>query len=410
LNTEAQNMEQGAERILPVGSQADWPLKPGITFLNHGSFGSCPLPVLAYQQEMRDRLEKQPVQFFVRDLERLWDDALFRLAQFLGTQFDQLTFVPNATHGVNAVLRSLDLEAGDELLVTDHEYNACRNALDFVAERAGAKVVVAALKIPVQQPSDWVAALLEKITPRTKLLLIDHVTSPTGIVLPMEKIIDEMKARGIRVLVDGAHAPGMIPLNLDAMGADFYTGNCHKWLCAPKGAGFLFVRKELQKNIRPLAISHGANATRKDRSRFHLEFGWTGTADPSACLSVPVAMDWMSNQMPGGWSAIMQRNRGLALSARTMLSVQLGWNLLAPDSMIGSMAAIEMPDSTAPTPLTTPLYSDPYQDNLWDAHQVEVPIVPWPAPPKRLIRISAQLYNHTENYIKLISALKTSFH
>ena len=226
----------------------------------------------------------------------------------------------------------------------------------------------------------------------------------------MEKIIDEMKARGIRVLVDGAHAPGMIPLNLDALGADFYTGNCHKWLCAPKGAGFLFVRKELQKNIRPLAISHGANATRKDRSRFHLEFGWTGTADPSACLSVPVAIDWMSNQMPGGWSAIMQRNRGLALSARTMLSAQLGWNVLAPDSMIGSMAAIEMPDSTEPAPLTTPLYSDPYQDNLWDAHQVEVPIVPWPAPPKRLIRISAQLYNHTENYIRLINVLKTSFH
>ena len=379
-------MEQGAERILPVGSQADWPLKPGITFLNHGSFGSCPLPVLAYQQEMRDRLEKQPV------------------------QFEQLSFVPNATHGVNAVLRSLDLEAGDELLVTDHEYNACRNALDFVAGRAGGKVVVAALKIPVKQPSDWVAALLEKINPRTKLLLIDHVTSPTGIVLPVKKIIAEMKSRGIRVLVDGAHAPGMIPLNLDALGADFYTGNCHKWLCAPKGAGFLFVRKELQKNIRPLAISHGANATRKDRSRFHLEFGWTGTADPSACLSVPVAIDWMSNQIPGGWSAIMQRNKELVLSARTMLSAQLGWNLLAPDSMIGSMAAIEMPDSTEPAPLTTPLYSDPCQDRLWDAHQVEVPIVPWPAPPKRLIRISAQLYNQTENYIRLINVLKTSFH
>ena len=402
-------MEWDSEVVLPVGHLADWPLQTGMTFLNHGSFGSCPLPVQAYQQEIRDRLEKQPVQFFVRDLERMWDDALSCLAQFLGTQFDQLTFVQNATHGVNSVLRSLVFEPGDELLVTDHEYNACHNSLNFVAERAGAKVRVAELKIPVQQPSDWVSALLEKVTQRTKLLLIDHVTSPTGIVVPLEKIISEMKSRGILVLVDGAHAPGMIPLNLDQLSADFYTGNCHKWLCSPKGAGFLFVQKEHQDKIRPLAISHGANSTRKDRSRFHLEFGWTGTADPSACLSVPVVIDWMAKQMPGGWISIMKRNKELALKARSMLSAQLGWNFVAPDSMIGSMAAIEMPDSTESNPTASPLYSDPYQDKLWEKYQVEVPIVPWPAPPKRLIRISAQLYNQSQDYVRLLQAIRASF-
>ncbi|MBT5926542.1 MAG: aminotransferase class V-fold PLP-dependent enzyme [Verrucomicrobia bacterium] len=401
-------MDWGSGNLLPVGHRVDWPLESGTAFLNHGSFGSCPLPVLAYQKELRDRLERQPVQFFVRDLESMWDEALSRLAEFLNTDFEQLAFVSSATHGVNAVLRSLKFGTGDELLVTDHEYNACHNALNFVAEKSGAKVNVAKLKIPVYQPTDWVSTILEKVTPRTKLLLIDHVTSPTAVVMPLEEIISEMKSRGILVLVDGAHAPGMIPLNLDQLGADFYTGNCHKWLCSPKGAGFLFVRKDLQNRIRPLAISHGANSTRTDRSRFHLEFGWTGTSDPTACLSVPVVIDWMEQQMPGGWESIMKRNNHLAILAQSYLNKQLAWKPVAPSTMIGSMAALEMPDSTEVTRPTSPLYSDPFQDRLWERYQVEVPIVPWPAPPKRLIRISAQLYNQPEDYVQLLHAIKAS--
>ncbi len=409
MNAEYGSCDWDCEEVSPVG-RSHWPLENGITFLNHGSFGSCPLPVLAYQRDIRDRMERQPVQFFVRDLERLWDEALSRLADFLGTNFEQLTFVPNATHGVNTVLKSLDLDHLDELLVTDHEYNACNNALNFIAKKSGAKVSLVQLQTPVKDPSDWVAAILEKVTSQTRLLLIDHVTSPTGIVVPLEKIISEMKSRGILVLVDGAHAPGMIPLNLDKLGADFYTGNCHKWLCSPKGAGFLFVRQEHQKMIRPLSISHGANSTRNDRSRFHLEFGWTGTSDPSACLSVPKVIDWMSQQLPGGWGSIMKRNNKLALKARSFLHDQLGWSILAPDHMIGSMAALEMPESTDSAPPTSPLYSDPFQDLLWEKHRIEVPIAPWPCSPKRMIRISAQLYNGSEDYMTLAKAIEANMH
>src|SRR6185503_12376770 len=267
-----------------------WALDPSIVFLNHGSFGGCPKPVLEYQQAMRLRMERQPIQFFVRDLEDLLDEARNALAGFLGAHPENLVFVPNATAGVNTVLRSLAFEGGDEIIVSNHEYNACRNALDVIAQKTGITVALAEIPFPLRDSGLVIDAILRRVTPRTRLLLIDHVTSQTGLILPLAEIVNELARRGIDTLVDGAHAPGMLPLNLEKLGAAYYTGNCHKWVCAPKGAGFLFVRPDRQRNIRPLSISHGANSQRTDRSRFLIEFAWTGTMDPSPYLAVPEAL------------------------------------------------------------------------------------------------------------------------
>lgn len=392
---------------MPSANPSLWPIDPAITFLNHGSFGSCPLAVLEYQTELRCRLEREPITFLVRELEPLLDDTRAALADFVGADADDLVLIPNATSGVNTVMRSLDFKPGDELLVTDHEYNACRNVANFVAERTGAKVVAAKVPFPLQSAEEVVASVLAAVTPRTKLLLIDHVTSQTGMILPVAEIVRRLAEQGIDTLIDGAHAPGMIPLDLKAIGAAYYTGNCHKWLCAPKGAAFLHVRRDRQQSIRPLVISHGANSPRTDRSRFQVEFGWMGTSDPSAVLSIPKAMEFLATLLPGGWPAIMKRNRELALAGREVLCRTLGIPKPCPDELIGTLASLPIPDAASSTePSKSPLYLDPWQDELMSRHRIEVPIIPWPAPPKRLLRISAQLYNSLPQYELLAKVLK----
>jgi len=392
--------------VVPAAPPVVWPLDPAVTFLNHGSFGSCPLPVLEFQRELRDRMERQPVKFFVRDLEELLDWARIRLAKFLGGKAENLVFVPNATSGVNAVLRSLEFEPGDELLVTDHEYNACRNALDYVAQRTGAKVVVAKIPFPLASAEEIIEAVMGAVTWRTRLALLDHVTSQTGLVLPIEFLVRELNARNVDTLVDGAHAPGMVPLDLHALNAAYYTGNCHKWICAPKGAAFLHVRADRQKDIRPLVISHGANSSRTDRSRFLIEFGWMGTGDPSPALCVPKAIEFVRSLRPGGWDEVMNHNRELALGARRVLCEALRIPLPCPDELIGSLASVPIPDAPDSKPSNNPLYLDPLQDRLLEEFKIEVPIIPWPAPPKRLLRVSAQLYNSLPQYEQLAGALK----
>ena len=389
----------------PAANPRLWWLDPKITFLNHGSFGACPKAVLDHQDHLRKRLEREPVDFMVRELEPLLDQARSALARFVGARPQDLVFVRNATSGVNAVLRSLTFSPGDEILVTDHEYNACRNVVDYVAERSGATVVVAPILFPLAREDQAIAPILERVTPRTRLALVDHVTSQTALILPIERIVRELESRNVPVLVDAAHAPGMVPLNLKKLGASYYTGNCHKWICAPKGAALLHVREDRQHNIRPTVISHGANSPRKDRSRFLIEFGWSGTWDPTAMLSVPFAIEYIGSLLPGGWPEIMRRNRTLALAARALLCDAFEIELPCPDSMIGSIASFPIFDGRSTKAPKTPLYLDPLQEVLFKKWNIEVPIIPWPAPPKRLLRISAQLYNSLPHYVYLKEAL-----
>ncbi|MFQ5829325.1 MAG: aminotransferase class V-fold PLP-dependent enzyme [Candidatus Methylomirabilia bacterium] len=381
-----------------------WPLDPAVTFLNHGSFGACPLAVLDAQRRFRERMEREPVRFLARELPNLLAEARSELAAFVGADADDLAFVPNATAGINAVLRSLSFEPGDELLTTDHAYNACRNALEFAAARAGARVVVASVPFPIGSTGRVVEVVMDRLTPRTRLAVLDHVTSPTGLIFPIARLVEELTGRGVDTLVDGAHAAGMLPLDIRAIGATYYAGNCHKWVCAPKGAGFLHVRRDKQPAVRPLSISHGANARVTDRSRFRLEFDWTGTDDPSPYLCVPAALRSMGGLLPGGWPELMARNRATALAGRRTLAEALGVPAPSPDEMVGSLAALPLPDG-APDGPTWAFDRDPLQDALLERFGFEVPVVSWPAAPRRLVRISAQLYNRGEQYQRLARAL-----
>jgi isopenicillin-N epimerase len=383
---------------------AFWPLDPSVAFLNHGSYGACPAEVLRYQAALRSEMEAEPVRFLGRELDDRLDAARARLGAFVGADPDDLAFVSNATGGVNAVLRSLRFAPGDELLTTDHAYQACRNTLAFVAERTGARVVTVTLPFPVTSPQAIVDTVLAGATPRTRLCLLDHITSPTALILPLERIVSALAARGIDSVVDGAHAPGMIPLDLRAIGAAYYSGNCHKWLCTPKGSAFLWVRRDRQAEIHPLTISHGAVGVRPGRSRFRLEFDWTGTQDPTAWLTVPMAIDYLAGLVPGGWPALMARNRALALEARRLLCEAVGTPPACPEEMIGSIASVILPDNR--TVETGWRVRDPLQSRLFEAWGIEVPIMRWPAPPKRMIRISAQLYNHLRQYVGLAGALR----
>ena len=392
--------------LKPACAPRLWSLDPTVTFLNHGSFGSCPRAVLDYQEELRQRLERQPVQFLARELEGRLDEARQELAEFLGAAPEDLVFVPNSTSGVNTVLRSLRWQPGDDVVVTDHEYNACRNALEFAAEQWGTRVVVAKIPFPLRSAEQVVEGILRAVTTRTRLALLDHVTSQTGTIFPISRLVRDLAGRGIDTLVDGSHAPGMMALNLEEVGAAYYTGNCHKWLCAPKGAGFLHVRRDRQSFIRPLSISHGANSPRRDRSRFLIEFGWMGTSDPSAALSVPKAIEFVGSLRPGGWPEVMRSNRELALAARRVLCDALEIPSPCPDELIGSLASVPIPDATDRTPSKNPLYLDALQDRLLAEFGIEVPVVPWPAPPQRLLRVSAQLYNALPQYERLAGALR----
>ncbi len=386
-----------------------WQLDPDIVFLNHGSFGACPAAVLAVQQDWRDRLERQPVRFLDGELPGLLDDARQHVGAFLGADPAGLAFVPNATTGVNAVLRSLRFERDDELLTDDHEYNAILTTMRAVAARDGARVVVAPLPFPIGSPDEVVDALLERVTPRTRLAVLSHVTSPTALVLPIERLVAALAERGVDTLVDGAHAPGMVPLALDALGAAYYTGNGHKWLCGPKGSAFLWVRADQRAVVHPTTTSHGANDPRPDPSRYHLEFDWPGTTDPTPALTLPAAIDWVAAQDPGGWPAVMAANHALAIEAQRRLSEALGVPPPAPAAMLGSMASLPLPVDA------TDAAGDALHDALFEDDRIEVPIPSWPVrgaraqpddPPARLlVRVSAQRYVEPADIDALVAAL-----
>ncbi|MDP6355064.1 MAG: aminotransferase class V-fold PLP-dependent enzyme [Planctomycetota bacterium] len=382
-----------------------FPLDPDIVFLNHGSFGSCPRAVLEKQQELRNRMERQPVQFMIRDRESLSNDARIALAEFVGARPDCLVPVPNITSAANAVLRSLQFEPGDELLTTDHEYNACKNILNFVAERSGAKVVVASVPFPISDPSEVIEAVLAAVTNRTRIAFVDHVTSPTGLVFPAKEIVRALQEKGIDTFIDGAHAPGMLPLNLEDIGAAYYGGNCHKWLCSPKGAGFLYVREDRQSGIHPPTISHGYKSGATEVSAFCNEFFWCGTNDPTAFLCVPESINYMGGLLPGGWPELMNRNHELALFGQAEISNALGISPPCPPEMVGSLAPVKLPDGKVEEPVSL-LYGSRLQDKLLEPYKIEVPIISWPSQPNRLTRLSAQIYNSREQFVHFAQALK----
>ncbi|HEX9576610.1 MAG TPA: aminotransferase class V-fold PLP-dependent enzyme [Myxococcales bacterium] len=384
-----------------------WTLDPGIDFLNHGSYGACPRAVLEEQTALRARMERQPVQFF-RDLEEPLDEARAFLGAFVGADPDDLAFVHNATTGVNTVVRSLEFSPGDELLTTDHAYNACRNALRW-HEKSGVKVVLTRVPWPILGPWQVIEAILGAVTARTRLVLLDHVTSPTGLVFPVAELVRRLAERGIDTMIDGAHAPGMIPLDLRAIGAAYYTGNCHKWLCAPKGSAFLHVRRDKQGLIKPIALGHGLNSTRTDRSAFRLQTDWIGTDDPTGYLCVPAAIRFLGSLLPGGWAELMERNHALALRGRALLCSALRVEAPAPEFMLGSLAAVPLPDYAGEPPPTTSAWWHPLQKQLLQTHRIEVPVMVFPASPRQLIRISAQLYNSEEQFARLAAALMLSF-
>ena len=374
-----------------------WSLDPDVVYLNHGSFGAAPVAVLEHQAELRARLERQPVRFLAVELDGLLDEVRGRLASFVGAEPQDLVFVVNATSGVNAVLRSLELRPGDEVVLTTHEYGASRNALLYAAGRAGAEAVVADLPFPAGSEDELVEAVVGALTPRTRLLLLDHVTSPTALVLPVQRIASAAAERGVLVVVDGAHGPGMVDVDLGALehaGVGMYAANCHKWICAPKGSGFLWVRRDLQPLVRPTSISHGASSPRTDRSRFRLEFDWTGTFDPTAWLSVTAALDLLGSLFPGGWPELRSRNRSLALEGRRLVCAALGLAPPCPDGLVGAMAAVPLPPG-----------EDDLGERLGADFGIEVPVLEFPAAPARLVRLSAQAYNAPEEYAYLARAL-----
>ena len=380
-----------------------WTLDGSTDFLNHGSFGATPRPVQEEQARWRRRLEAQPVRFFQRELEAALDNARAALAEFLGAPSDDLLFVPNATSGVNAVLRSYDLDPGDQILITDQAYNACANAARYAASSAGAEVVVASVPFPLQCGAEVVDSIMDSVGERTRLAIVEHVTSPTGLILPINEVVAGLRDRGVDVLVDGAHAAGMVDVDIRNIDATFYAGNCHKWLCAPKGAGFLYVAPDHQSRVVPTVVSHGYNTEHEKRSRFHLLFDWPGTQDPTALLSVPAALSAMEGVRPGGWPVLMDSNRRLALRAREIICKHLDVEPPAPEHMVGAMAAIPLPDADE-QPL--PYGRDPLQDHLFFEDRFEVPVLHWPEWPSRLIRISAQAYNSVDQYERLGNVLR----
>lgn len=398
---------------MPSEFAQHWTLDPAVASLNHGSFGAVPRPVLAAQQAWRDRMEAEPVLFFAHHLEQALDAARAALGAFVGADPDDLAFVPNATAATNAVLRSLRFEAGDELLTTDHAYNAVRNAMEYLAERDGASVVIAAVPFPGTSPESALAAVLAAVTPRTRLAVLDHITSATGLILPIAELVAELTDRGIETLVDGAHAPGQVALKVPKIGATYYAANLHKWVCAPKGSGFLWVRPDRQAEIRPLAISHGANSPRRDRSRFRVEFDWTGTSDPSAYLAVPEAIRFGEGLLSGGWAALRDLNHGLAIAGRDLLCAALGVPIPAPDGMIGTMASVPLPIERSPGQVQgVELYDDPVHDHLAKLG-MQVMVTPWPQRPdgrpwRRLVRISAAAYNDLDQFQQLAGALPSA--
>lgn len=370
--------------------QALWPLDPTIGHLNHGAFGAAPHAVLEEQARWRGIMEENPARFFMRVLPDELRRCAAEVAPFLGTRPERLAFVENATVGTGAVLHALAFEPGDEILTTDHVYNALRNTLRHVTERAGARLIEAPLPLPVTDEGAVVEAIERGLTPRTRLVVIDHVASASALTFPVRAIVALCRARGLPVLVDGAHAPGLLDLDVDGIGADWYVGNCHKWLCAPKGAAFIALADRPTPPIHPLAISHAYG------QGFPAEFDKVGTRDPSAWLAVPAAIAFHARL---GGADLRARNRSVARAVAARLAAETGLDRAGADDLCHAMVLLSLPEDVP----ATREEAARIQGLLYDRHRVEVAIT---ALRGRLhLRLSVQAYNDESDFSGLGAAL-----
>ncbi len=375
----------------------EWNLDPAVHFLNHGSFGACPKSVFTVYQDWQLRLERQPVRFFGRELDGLLREARFALAEFLNVAGDDLVYVPNATHGVNIVARSLDLQPGDQVLTTNHEYGACDFTWDFLCARRGAEYIHQPIALPVVSEAQMLEQFWAGVGPRTRVIYLSHITSPTALRLPVEQVCARARAEGILTIVDGAHAPGQIPLDLAAIEADFYTGNTHKWMLNAKGAAFLYARRSVQSLVEPLTVSwgYGNDPQFGSGSRFVDILQWSGTYDPAAYLTTPTAIRFLLEQ---DWPQVRQRCHLLLADAVQRVCELTGLAPLYPrDSDLFAQMAI------APLPATVDVAM--LKMRLYDDFAVEVPLIEWQG--HKFVRISVQAYNTPEDIEALLHGLRT---
>ena len=366
--------------------RAEFLLDSDVVFLNHGSFGACPRPVFERYQQWQRELERQPVEFLARRLPDLLASARRALGDYVGADADDLFFVPNATSGVNVAARAVELRPGDEVLGTNLEYGACDLLWEHVCAKSGATYVRAGVELPVRRGGDVVDALFARAAERTRVVFVSHLTSETALVLPIGEIVARARDLGLTTIVDGAHAPAHVPVDLDALGADFYAGNCHKWMCAPKGAGFLHVRPELQEEVDGLIVSwgYGGEATFLTRSERQ------GTRDPSAYLTVPTAIEWLE---ANDWPAVQSRCRELTRGARGRLCGLEGIEPIADEALIAQMASVRVPVDDA----------DALQKRLYNERRIEVPVFARKTEP--LLRYSVAAYTEERDLEALADAL-----
>ena len=369
-----------------TGLRGEFLLDPGVTFLNHGSFGACPRAVFERYQEWQLELEREPVLFLARRIDGLLASAREALAEYVDADPDDLVFVPNATSGVNIAARTLALGPGDEVLTTNLEYGALDLTWERVCREAGARYVRTPIALPLADDEDLAETIWAGVTDRTRVLYVSHHTSSTALTLPVQDLCGRAREREIATVVDGAHVPGHLPLSLRELDADFYAGNCHKWLCAPKGAGFLHVRRELQRDAQALMVSWGYEG---DDPSFLARHEKQGTRDPAAYLTVPAAIEW---QREHRWDGVRARCHELARRA----AAELGLPPVVPGmrhGLYGQMVALQLPED-APADL---------QERLFDEHRIEIPVVERQSP--RLIRASFQGYNDAADLERLKAAL-----
>jgi isopenicillin-N epimerase len=371
-------------------------LDPTITFLNHGSFGATPVPVFEEYQRIQRELEKEPVEFLGRRATSLMQHSRGILANYLSVSRNDIVYVPNATHGINIVARSLDLHPGDEVLTTDHEYGAMDRTWQFLSEQKGFTYRNIEVTLPVSSVQQFVDELFANVTDKTRVIYLSHITSPTALIFPVQQICQKARELSILTVIDGAHAPGQIDLALDSLSADFYTGNCHKWLCAPKGSAFLYARKDVQDLIQPLVVSWGWHAEVPGPSRFIDILEWTGTRDISPFLAVPAAISF---QKEHDWQILRASCHDLAVWVKDEISSLFPLEPLSvSDEWYAQMVSIPLPGRFP---------SEVLQQRLFNDYKIEVPIVPWRG--KTLMRVSVQAYNTRRDLEKLIVALKDIF-